>query len=318
MLIQNGASLKAMPNETGAPLFGAIVDGSATKDVESTLSMLLEAKADLREAKLLLKAVDKRNFKVVPTLLALKANPQDCDNYGFSALHTAVMRASGRDEKCASDALQTVQILIDARASPNTLAQPEGVRPQMSPLSTACRGNQLLIAQSLISGRANIDASTALYCITSNDCGGLMPADLDLLKLRNIDGAGVMHAAAASGALVQKLLDAVGNEVATACAAIQDKNGVAPLMVAASTATCGSKSMEAVRLLMPLSGEHGGTHVRDSKGNIALHYTEDLSECEEVVRALVGAGGPDTMKFTNDAGFKPNLGMKKSKDCPVQ
>ena len=47
--------------------------------------------------------------------------------------------------------------------------------------------------------------------------------------------------------------------------------------------------LAAVNLLLKIGGDLGGTMVQDANGNIALHYTEDLADCEEVGQAQCAA-----------------------------
>eukprot|EP00656_Telonema_subtile_P012925 TRINITY_DN16543_c0_g1_i2.p1 TRINITY_DN16543_c0_g1~~TRINITY_DN16543_c0_g1_i2.p1 ORF type:complete len:362 (-),score=140.63 TRINITY_DN16543_c0_g1_i2:12-1097(-) len=314
LLIGKGASLSGNAGEICSPLFAAIIPGQQDKDVAATLELLLQAKADLGETTpeggqtLLLKAADKRNQEVVPTLLSLKANPCDMDHNGFSALHLATARGS----------TSTVQRLLAASADPATQASTNNIGPGMSPLGSAARSNNYELMRSLLAAAAPVDASAALYAAVSPSaqCRGLLEDGTPMSTAVNKNGTGVLHVAAHSGTLVAAALERMTADEAELCAARQDNRGVTPLMVAASLASDGTEAMAAVLLLLPISGPHGGCRVQDLEGNTALHHTEELAECTEVVRALLAAGGDQLQEITNNAGQKPMLGF--GRECPMQ
>lgn len=257
----------------------------------------------------LLYQVDKKNWNVVPTLLALGASAADQDHAGFSALHLAVARQSP----------DTVALLLANKAIVNTEAQTSGILPSISPLGTACRSRSTELIQLLLDAKATLDACGAAHLVAASaDCptSAQLLSNANLCSVVNMDGCGILHAAASNGSLMRTVLAAICTEEAEKAATRRNNAGITPLMMAASVASDGSVGLDALKQLLQLGGQHGGARVQDYAGNTALHHTEDLTECSEVVSALVGAGGAEIQEIVNKAGQKPMIGL--GQECPMQ
>lgn len=176
-----------------SPQFAAVSGAQqfqrSASELQAVLETLYEAGADVNEEdedseqNVLHQAIDKKQWDILPFLIAKGAYINDKDFNGFTALAKAVVTGHS----------PTVKLLLQNKANPKVHS--EG---GITPLATACKKGHLEVARILIEHGSEIDAEAyyASLCQQDEELRKLLRANGGYAGSRNVDGSIALHCAA--------------------------------------------------------------------------------------------------------------------------